>query len=102
MSQDYDSPRGKDDVESFDIGKNTRTSPDDVDDDENAIAGEYELDVADPVTEDPSVTVIPMQKDEFLCVDCYLVRHRSQLGRTDPDGKQHCKECLGIDDGPRA
>ena len=91
MAQDYDSPRGKDeDEESLqELGKSTQNE----DDDENAIAEDYELPGADLSNEDASVTVIPMQGDEFICSECFLVKHRSQLAYTDEDGQPVCKEC---------
>ena len=63
MAQDYDSPRNKDeDEESLqELGKGSRSSSTDMDDDENAIAEDYELPGADLSNEDASVTVIPMQ-----------------------------------------
>ena len=68
-------------------------SPRDIDDDENAIAEDYELPGADLSNEDSSVTVIPMQGDEFICSQCFLVKHRSQLAYTDEDGQPVCEEC---------
>ena len=87
MAQDYDSPRNKDeDEESLQaLGKNSQNSAADMDDDENAIAEDYELPGADLSNEDASVTVIPMQ--------CFLVKHRSQLAYTTDDGQPVCKEC---------
>ena len=94
MAQDYDSPRGKDeDEESLqELGKSTQKTSNE-DDDENAIAEDYELPGADLSNEDASVTVIPMQGDEFICSECFLVKHRSQLAYTDEDGQPVCKEC---------
>ena len=66
MAQDYDSPRNKD---------------------------EDEVPGADLSNEDASVTVIPMQGDEFICSECFLVKHRSQLAYTTDDGQPVCKEC---------
>ncbi|RFT27574.1 dUTPase, partial [Gardnerella vaginalis] len=42
---------------------------------------------------DASVTVIPMQGDEFICSECFLVKHRSQLAQMSQDGQPICKEC---------
>ena len=69
MAQDYDSPRNKDeDEESLQaLGKSSQNASSDIDDDENAIAEDYELPGADLSNEDSSVTVIPMQGDEFIC-----------------------------------
>ncbi|KFI45484.1 protein of unknown function [Bifidobacterium bohemicum] len=95
MAQDYDSPRNKDeDEESLqELGKSSRTAESEMeDDDENAIAEDYELPGADLSNEDSSVTVIPMQGDEFICSECFLVKHRSQLDHMGPDGPV-CREC---------
>ncbi len=95
MAQDYDSPRDKDeDEESLqELGTTSQDAGADLDDDENAIAEDYELPGADLSNEDSSVTVIPMQGDEFICSSCFLVKHRSQLAYTTPDGQPVCKEC---------
>ena len=95
MAQDYDSPRNKDeDEESLQaLGKGAQNSASDIDDDEKAIAEDYELQGADLSNEDASVTVIPMQGDEFICSECFLVKHRSQLAETTADGQPICKEC---------
>ena len=94
MAQDYDFPRNKDeDEESLQaLGKSSQNSANDLDDDENAIAEDYELPGADLSNEDSSVTVIPMQGDEFICSECFLVKHLSQLDHTTEDGPV-CKEC---------
>ena len=95
MAQDYDSPRNMDeDEESLQaLGKSAQNTSSDIDDDENAIAEDYELPGADLSNEDSSVTVIPMQGDEFICSQCFLVKHRSQLAYTDEDGQPVCEEC---------
>ena len=75
------------------MGKGSRSSSTDMDDDENAIAEDYELPGADLSNEDASVTVIPMQNDEFICSECFLVKHRSQLVYVTDDGQPVCEEC---------
>jgi len=96
MAQDYDSPRNKDeDEESLQaLSKGSQNNSNDMDDDENAIAEDYELPGADLSNEDASVTVIPMQGDEFICSECFLVKHRSQLAYTTDDGQPVCKARL--------
>ena len=99
MAQDYDSPRNKDeDEESLQaLSKGSQNNSNDMDDDENAIAEDYELPGADLSNEDASVTVIPMQGDEFICSECFLV----EVGRMkeagiiaiSDDGQPVCKEC---------
>jgi hypothetical protein len=96
MAQDYDSPRNKeDDTESIEAlsGGTRANDAAEIDDDENAIAEDYELPGADLSNEDSSVTVIPTQSDEFICSVCFLVKHRSQLAYTTADGQPVCKEC---------
>lgn len=95
MAQDYDSPRDKDEDETSieELGKKSQDAPTDIDDDENAIAEDYELPGADLSNEDASVTVIPMQGDEFICSVCFLVKHRSQLAYITDDDQPVCKEC---------
>jgi hypothetical protein len=36
--------------------------------------------------------VLPAQEDEFTCVSCFLVKHRSQLDHEDAAGPI-CKDC---------
>ena len=86
MAQDYDSPRSKDeDEESLqELGKSTQNTTNEDDDERPG---------ADLSNEDASVTVIPMQGDEFICSECFLVKHRSQLAYTTADGEPVCKEC---------
>ena len=95
MAQDYDAPRNKDDdqeaVEA--LSGDSQNQATDMDDDENAIAESYELPGEDLSNEDTSVTVVPMQGDEFVCSECFLVKHRTQLASTTPDGQMVCKEC---------
>ena len=56
------------------------------------MAEHFELPRADLSDEELTVPVVPMQADEFRCVRCFLVHHRSQLA--DPrDGQKICREC---------
>ncbi|MDO5687805.1 hypothetical protein PSRA_0112 [Pseudoscardovia radai] len=95
MAQDYDAPRNKDDdqeaVEA--LSGESQNQSTDMDDDETAIAENYELPGEDLSNEDTSVTVVPMQGDEFVCSECFLVKHRTQLAYTTEDGDMVCKEC---------
>ena len=60
--------------------------------DEAELAESLELPGADLSDESLSVRVLPRQSDEFTCVSCFLVQHRSQL---DHEGKSGpvCREC---------
>ena len=103
MAQDYDSPRNKDDDDSLEeLGKGTRPSAADLEEDADANAVASSCDVysgADVNSEDSSITVTPTQSDEFLCYGCFLIKHRSQLARTDATGHDYCKECVDGDGG---
>ena len=93
MAQDYDTPRSKDeDEESLEALSNSTRQASDLDDDENAIAEDYELPGADLSNEDSSVTVIPQQGDEFVCSECFLVYNRRLLDHYE-NGKPVCKDC---------
>lgn len=52
----------------------------------------YELPGAEASDEELAVAVVPMQADEFRCVRCFLIRHRSQLVRI-ADGSAVCDDC---------
>ena len=90
---DYDAPRTpvveEDSLEEL---KARRATPrgDAVDVDEADLAEGFELPGADQIDEELSVTVVPMQADEFRCSRCYLVRHRNQRAVADIDV---CRDC---------
>ncbi len=95
MATDYDAPRKTDeDTESIEALK--ERVPDklsgtiDVDDADGL--GGYELAGADLSDLDLDVVVLPAQEDEFTCVECFLVKHRSQLDHTGSIGPV-CREC---------
>lgn len=60
--------------------------------DEADAADSFELPGADLSKEELLIQVIPVQTDEFTCVSCFLVHHRSQLAR-EKDGRKYCSEC---------
>jgi hypothetical protein len=41
---------------------------------------------------DLDVVVLPPQADEFTCISCFLVKHRSQLDHDEKLGSV-CREC---------
>ena len=92
MATDYDAPR-KTDEETDSIQALQERVPDkmsgvvDADDADNpGFAGQ---DLADL---DLDVVVLPPQADEFTCVSCFLVKHRSQLDHQEKLGAI-CREC---------
>jgi len=98
MATDYDAPRkSDDDSDSIEALKervpDAQSSSIDVDDADNP--GSFELAGADLSDVELDVVVLPEQADEFTCVSCFLVKHRSQLA-IDFDkklGGPVCKEC---------
>lgn len=94
MATDYDAPRKTDDdTESIQALQervpDKMSSQVDVDDSDNP---GYELGGADLADVDLDVVVLPPQADEFTCVSCFLVKHRSQVDHETKLG-YICKEC---------
>ncbi len=95
MATDYDAPRkSEDDSESIEALK--ERVPDkmsgvvDVDDADNP--GGYELPAEILTDDDLNVVVLPPQADEFTCINCFLVKHRSQIDHEEKLGPI-CIEC---------
>jgi hypothetical protein len=95
MATDYDAPRKTDD-DSESIEALKERVPDkmsgvvDVDDADNP--GGFELPGADLSDLDLDVVVLPPQADEFTCISCFLVKHRSQIDHEEKLGAI-CLEC---------
>jgi uncharacterized protein DUF4193 len=97
MATDYDAPRrdevdlGEDSLEEL-KARRAEAQAGTVDVDEAELAETLELPGADLSGEELTVSVVPMQADEFRCSRCFLVHHRSQRagGREGPDV---CREC---------
>ncbi|WTW97834.1 DUF4193 domain-containing protein [Streptomycetaceae bacterium NBC_01309] len=97
MATDYDTPRKTDDDVNEDSieelkARRVDKSASAVDVDEFDQAEGLELPGADLSNEELSVRVLPRQADEFTCARCFLVHHRSQLGK-EKDGQQICVDC---------
>ena len=97
MATDYDAPRKTDEELAEDSLEELKARRADkassaVDVDEADLAERLELPGADLSDESLTVRVLPRQLDEFTCMSCFLVQHRSQL---DHEGKHGpiCKEC---------
>jgi len=98
MSIDYDAPRPAaaeeelteplEELTADNAGKAKAV----IDVDEVDLADSFELPGADLSSEELLVEIIPIQADEFTCMSCFLVHHRSQLAR-EKDGKKYCAEC---------
>jgi len=95
MATDYDAPRKtEDDSESIEALK--ERVPDklsgsvDVEDADNPTG--FELPGADLSDLELDVVVLPPQDDEFTCMSCFLVKHRSQMDHEEAAGPI-CAEC---------
>ena len=95
MATDYDAPRKTDEetseesIEELKARRHDKNSGK-VDEDEAEAAEAFELPGADLSHEELAVEVKPKQEDEFTCMSCFLVHHRSQLA----DAKKLiCKDC---------
>ncbi len=94
MATDYDAPRKSDD-DTESIQALQERVPDklsgvvDVDDSDNP---GFDLGGADLADVDLDIVVLPPQADEFTCVNCFLVKHRSQIDHETKLGPV-CLEC---------
>jgi hypothetical protein len=92
---DYDAPRrpavelDQDSVEELKARRAATQSPT-VDLDEPD--ADFELPGAELPDEELTVSVVPMQADEFRCDSCFLVHHRSQLV-VHSSGRKLCPDC---------
>jgi hypothetical protein len=97
MATDYDTPRKTDDdlnedsIEELKARRNDKSSNTDQLEDFDG-AESLELPGADLSGEELSVRVLPRQADEFTCMSCFLVHHRSQLSH-EKDGQPICRDC---------
>lgn len=94
MATDYDAPRKtEEDADSIEALKervpDKLTGSVDSDDADNP---GFELAGADLSDIDLDVVVLPPQDDEFTCIECFLVRHRSQMDHDTKLGPV-CREC---------
>ena len=98
MATDYDASRKSEEEqkeESLEALRLTATDKDasssKIDEDETEAAESFELPGADLSHEELAVEVMPRQDDEFTCMSCFLVHHRSQLA---DEKKLICRDCI--------
>ena len=96
MATDYDAPRKTEDDGNESIEALKARVPDnmsgsvDVEDADNPSS--FDLPGADLSNVELDVVVLPPQDDEFTCMSCFLVKHRSQIDHEDASGPI-CKDC---------
>ena len=98
MATDYDAPRKNEEDQSEESIEELKARRHDknsgkVDEDEAEAAESFELPGADLSHEELAVEVKPKQEDEFTCMSCFLVHHRSQLADAEEDDLQRLR-CL--------
>ena len=101
MTTDYDAPRTRpedepanESLEAIQAQASAATQTAVIDAEDLDTAEGIDLPGADLSHEELTVAVIPKQADEFTCGTCFLVRHRSQLARTNA-GTSYCSDCEG-------
>lgn len=95
MATDYDAPRKtEDDSESIEALKERvpDKSSGSIDNEDADNPSGFELPGADLSDLELDVVVLPAQEDEFTCVSCFLVKHRSQIDHEESLGAI-CVEC---------
>ena len=94
MATDYDAPRKSDEeTDSIEALKERVPSKGaSAIDSEDADNPGFELAGADLSDLELDVVVLPQQEDEFTCVNCFLVKHRSQIDHETKLGPI-CQEC---------
>jgi Domain of unknown function (DUF4193) len=97
-STDYDAPRrntledaGTESLDALTTARTDAQSPI-VDLDEGDNADSIELPGADLSAEELTMPVIPKRADEFTCMSCFLVQHRSRVASTG-DAGSICIDC---------
>ena len=91
MATDYDAPRKNEEDQSEESIDELKARRHDKNSGKVAEAAEsFELPGADLSHEELAVEVKPKQEDEFTCLSCFLVHHRSQLA---DEKKLICKDC---------
>ena len=95
MATDYDAPRNKNEDEgneSIEALKAARSSQSTAVENEDADNPSFVLGGNDLSNVELDVVVLPPQQDEFTCMECFLVKHRSQIDSIGDAGPV-CKDC---------
>ena len=99
MATDYDEPRVKpedepanESLEVIQAQRSATAQSPAIDVDDSDTAEGIDLPGADLSQEELLIQVVPEQDDEFTCMSCFLVHHRSQLATFEKD-QPICSEC---------
>ena len=99
MATDYDAPRKIDEeTESIEALKERvpTAGSANVDIDQGDGVHGFELSSADLTDVELETVVIPAQADEFVCSECFLIKHRSQLAPISTPEQPICKDCAAM------
>ncbi|ALU38940.1 dUTPase [Kocuria flava] len=101
MATDYDAPKvsveeepANESLEAIRAQRSETAQTPTLDMEDSDTAEGIDLPGADLSHEELRIQVVPEQEDEFTCMSCFLVRHRSQLAR-EKNGAAYCIECEG-------
>ncbi|MFT4233702.1 MAG: DUF4193 domain-containing protein [Microbacterium sp.] len=95
MATDYDAPRKSEDEGTESIEALKARRPDaaaSLDSEDADNPSSFDLPGADLSNVELDVVVLPAQADEFTCMSCFLVKHRSQIDHESAAGPI-CKDC---------
>lgn len=94
MATDYDAPRkSEEETDSIEaLKERVPAKGGSAIDSEDADNPSFDLGGSDLSDVELDVVVLPQQDDEFTCVNCFLVRHRSQIDH-ETDLGPICREC---------
>ena len=91
MATDYDAPRKSDDEESLEaIKEGAPAKPVDISDEGDHSEAFVMPDVNEELED--HVVVIPIQPEEFTCMECFIVKHNSLIAKKTKIGNI-CTEC---------
>lgn len=100
MATDYDEPRVKaedqpanESLEALQVQRSATSQAPTIDVDESDTAEGFDLPGA-ILDEELLISVIPARADEFTCMSCFLIKHRTQLAK-EKNGDKYCVECEG-------
>lgn len=94
MATDYDAPRTPPESPPELDPEHSAPRWEVIDADEGDLSDTFTPPGADLSNEELVVEVVPVQDDEFTCMSCFLVHHRSQVAR-EQDGMKYCRDCEG-------
>lgn len=97
MATDYDAPRrrAEDDIETDSLEglkAAEKAEPEVADTDDGEIVEPFDVPMIELSDEELSGQVLPRQRDEFTCSECFMVQHRSCLGAVKGE-ETLCRDC---------